>query len=86
MNPEWHLSFQVVFGPDLKYGTGLLFRVKAFVISEIKPAIGSPGYMEGALQGIIDISYKTEEGKFNSIRSAAVCLASTSAIHIYSFT
>lgn len=23
MNPVWHLSFHVVFEPDLKYGTGL---------------------------------------------------------------
>lgn len=43
MNPVWHLSFQAVFEPDLKYGTGLLSRVKAFVISEIKPQLFSPG-------------------------------------------
>lgn len=37
MNPVWRLSFRVVFEPDLKYGTGPLPRVKAFVILEIKP-------------------------------------------------
>lgn len=48
MNPVWNLSFQAVFEPDLKYGTGLSFRVKAFVILEMKPAIGPPGYGGGS--------------------------------------